>query len=94
MRRTYNTTDGNKIRKLGRAKKIYFNNAGNPYFLWNGRRESFDNIPRLTYPVMYEDEAGKVGAIGGYICISNFGGVLVEVDEYCESVQLWEEVEN
>jgi len=94
MRRTYTTTDGNRIRKVGRAKKIYFTNAGNAYFLWNGRRESFDNIPRLSYPIMYEDEAGKIGVIGGYITLCNFGGVLIELDENGEAVQLWEEVEN
>lgn len=89
----YKTKDGNNIRKVGRKKKIYFNNNGNPYFVWNGRRESFDNIPRLSYPIFYENNDGKLSYIGGYICLCNFGGVLVELDENSETVQLWEELD-
>ena len=88
----YRTKDGYMIRKIGRSKKIYFNGNGEPYFLWNGNRQKFDNIPNLSYPVMYEDENGKLGVIGGYITISNVFGVLVELDDSSESVQLWEEI--
>lgn len=89
MRKTYTTTDGNSIRKIGREKKIYF--SENPYFVWNGTRYHFDEIPRLSYPIMYEDEAGKIGNMEGYITISNCFGVLVELLEG-EAVQLWEEI--
>lgn len=91
MRKTYLTTDGNKIRKTGREKKVYYNGNGEPYFLWKGRREKFEEIPRLNYPVMYEDERGKLGVIGGYITLCNWGGVLVEILDG-EAVQLWEEL--
>jgi len=90
-RKIYTTTDGNKIRKVGRQKKVYF--AENPYFVWNGRRQHFDEIPRLSYPIMYTDDNEKTGVIGGYICLCNWGGVLVELDENSETVQLWEELE-
>ena len=95
MRKTYTTKDGGKIRKVGRMKKIYFgiSETASPYFMWGGRRQSLDEIPALHYPVMYEDEAGKVGAIGGYITLCNWGGVLVEIDPNGEAVQLWEEIE-
>lgn len=87
--KAYRTTDNNIIKKVGRAKRIYFDNAG-AYFNWNGRRERLENIPRLSYPIMYEDEAGKLGSIGGYITICNTYGVLVELNEN-ETIQLWEE---
>lgn len=90
--REYTTKDGNRIRKNGREKRVYFNSNGDPYFVWGGRRQYFDDIPRLTYPVMYEDENGKLGAIGGYICLCNFGGVLVELLDG-EAVQLWDEIQ-
>ena len=91
MRKTYTTTDGNNIRKIGREKKIYF--SENPYFIWNGTRYHFEEIPRLSYPIMYEDEAGRLAAdICGYITICNTYGVLVELLEG-EAVQLWEEIE-
>ena len=86
----YNTTDGNTLRKVGREKKVYFNGFS-AYFMWNGRRQKFDEIPRLSYPVMYEDENGKIATIGGYITISNCFGVLVEITEN-ETIQLWEEI--
>ena len=86
----YNTTDGHKIKKIGREKKIYF--SENPYFVWNGCRYHFDRISRLSYPIMYEDEAGKIAPIGGFIGLSNLCGMLVELIEG-EAVQLWEEIE-
>lgn len=92
--KTYTTTDGNKIKKVGRAKKIFFDNAGNPYFKWNGRKQNFDDIPRLHYPIMYTDDNEKIGVIGGYITLCNVYGVLVEIDDNAEAVQLWEEMPN
>lgn len=90
--REYRTQNGGKIRKIGRAKKIYFTNNG-AYFVWNGRRQSLEDIPRLTYPVFFENEDGKTDFCGGYITICNTYGVLVQLDEYCETAQLFEEVE-
>ena len=87
----YITKDGYKITKLGRIKKISFNNNGDPYFLWNGRKELFDNIMRLTYPVMWDDEDGKLHFASGYITISNCFGVLVELINGDEAIQLWTE---
>jgi len=86
----YKTTDGNKIRKVGRQKKVYFGNE-RIYFLWNGSRQFLDEIPRLSYPIIYEDENGKIAPIGGYITITNCFGVLVEITEN-ETIQLWEEI--
>lgn len=85
----YTTTDGQKIKKVGRKKKIYFTDT-DTYFMWNGRRQKLFEIPRLSYPIMYEDQDGKLGSIGGYITISNCFGVYVEVSADCETIQLWE----
>lgn len=85
----YNRT----IAKVGRTKSIKYNQQGNPFFMWGGRRQHLDEVQRLSYPMMYEDEDGRLGVIGGVIGISNTMSVLVEVDEFGESVQLWEEVD-
>lgn len=88
----YKTNDGYIIRAIGRNKKIDFNFSGDPFFRWNGRRVKLDEVMRLSYPVFYEDENGKTGAIGGYIGISNCYGVLVEITNDGEKVQLWDEL--
>lgn len=87
----YKTKDGYTIRRIGREKKLYFG-PNNIYFLWNGRRYNLDDIPRLSYPIFYDDENGKTGTIGGYITISNVYGVLVEVTEN-ETIILYQELE-
>lgn len=89
----YRTKDGYKIKSIGRDKQIYFNNDGSCFFVWNGRRYRLDEVMRLTYPVFYEDNDGKLGFCSGYITISNCIGVLVELtcDDQC--IQLWQEVE-
>lgn len=88
----YYTTSKGIIQKAGRKKKVYFN-AERPYFVLNGHRQHLDEIALLSYPIMYEDENGKISPIGGYIALSNVFGLLVEVHANCESVQLWEEIE-
>lgn len=80
------------LKKVGRAKKVYFDDQRGWYFKWNGRKNYGDEIMRLTYPEWYEDENGKHCAIGGYIGINNTYGVLVELRDN-ETVQLWDEVD-
>lgn len=91
--RQYKTKEGYSIRTIGREKKVYFTSNGGAYFLWNGRRQSLEEIERLSYPVFYEDENGKTGFCSGCITISNCYGVLVELSECCEAVTLYETVE-
>ena len=92
MKQYKTLTEGVVIRKIGRAKKVYFE-SNYCYFVWGGKRVRLDDVVSLSYPVMYEDENGKLGDIGGFIGVSNCYGVLVEVLDG-EAVQLWEEVEN
>ena len=79
---------------VGRYKKVYYNGAcGAPYFRWNGRRTYFDDIPRLAYPIMLENEDGKMIVLGGYITLTNTCGVLVEIHPDGEYMRLWQEIE-
>lgn len=86
---------GNKFKTIGAWKQIFFTKSGSPYFMWNGHRQHLDNIPRLSYPIMYhvQHEGDIDGVIGGYITISNCYGVLVEIHETGEAVRLYEEIE-
>ena len=87
----YTTADGYKIRRIGREKKLYFE-SDYIYFMWAGHRYRLENIPRLSYPIFYEDENGKTGYLSGYITICNTYGVLVEITEN-ETIILYEEIE-
>lgn len=89
--KTYKTTNGGTIKKVGREKKIYMSER--PYFMWGEKRQHLDEIPRLSYPIMYEDENGKISPIGGYCCITNCYGVLIELTADGEAVQIWEELD-
>lgn len=80
----------NFVKKYQREKKVYFTISGRPYFKWNNTRIYLDEVMRLTYPVMYEDEQGKLHDIGGYYSISNCYGYLVEVLDG-EAIQLYVE---
>ena len=78
---------------IGRYKQVYFNADTTAYFKWNGRRVKLDDIPALTYPVMLDDEYGKIIVLGGYITLSNTCGLLVEIDTDYQAVRLWQEIE-
>lgn len=78
----------NYVKKFQREKKIYFTLSGKPYFKWDGTRIYLDEVMCLSYPVMYEDEQGKLHDIGAYYSISNWYGYLVELLDG-ESVQLY-----
>ena len=85
-----NTTTGYK--PVGSYKKIYYTNNGNPYFMRGGRREKLENIPRLSYPIMPEDENGRLIVIGGYMPLG-YNALLVELHPDGEYIRLWEEVD-
>lgn len=64
-----------------------------PYFRHYGLRYYFENIMRLSYPIMWEDKDGKLNHISGYDAIQFWNPYLVELDEGGEHVRLWEEME-
>lgn len=83
----------NYVKKYQREKKVFYTLSGRPYIRWNDTRVYLDiDVIRLSYPVMYEDEHGKLHDIGAYYSISNCYGFLVEVLDG-ESVQLYTEDE-
>ena len=86
MKQYKTLTDKVTIRKIGREKKVYFE-SDLCYFMWNGIRYHLDEVCSLSYPVMYEDENGKLGDIGGFLIVSSTYGVLVETIDG-EAVQL------
>ena len=91
MGKIFTTRDGYKIEKVGRIKKLYFVEKG-IYFMWGGRRVYLDEVPRVSFPIMFDDAEGKLNVIGGYIPFSNTMAVLVQIDEISgEAVQLWRE---
>lgn len=90
--KVYTEKNGNKYSPVGGYKKLYWTDKG-CYFLFRGRRVYMEDIPSLSYPVMVEDEEGKLIVIGGYMSICNTFGLLVEVDAVSsEAVRLWTEV--
>lgn len=90
--KTYKTNNHTMIKRCGREKRINYTRGGDPYFNWRGRRVRFDTVLRSSYPTTYTDDDGKLGVIEGYLGISNCYGVLVEIIDGGEAVQLWEEV--
>ena len=88
------TPDMFDYRPISRYIKIRFNSETEPYFIYNGRREYIDSYDNLLYPVMLEDNDGKLIVIGLYKTVCNFGGVLLEIEPNCEYVRVWEEIPN
>ena len=81
-----------KLKKCGRAKRIFFDKKGRAYYNRGNMRTYLDTVERLPYPYFYEDEHGKDQYISGWEYIGAYGCLYVEVLEGGEAVQLWEEV--
>lgn len=81
-----------RLRKVGRAKRIFWDKNGKPYYNRGSMRTYLDTVERLRYPYFYEDEHGKEGYISGWEYIGAYSPLYVEILYDGESVQLWEEV--
>ena len=81
-----------RLRKVGRVKRIFWDQRGLAYYRRGNMRTYLDTVERLTYPYFYEDEQGKDGYISGWEYIGAYSPLYVEIMEDGESVQLWEEV--
>ena len=88
--------DGNtvpaRLKKFGRAKRIYCDHNGRFYFNRYYMRDYLDDIMRLPYPWFYYDPEGKLGVVSGYEYIGCGKCLYVEILDDGESVQLWEKV--
>ncbi len=90
---TENKTN-NKYKSIGRAKQIYFNNNGEPYFRWNNRRIYLDNVIRVSYPIMcYKQYEGDVDYIISGVYSFGYNGIYVSIDDNSAYVMLWDEIE-
>ena len=99
MRKAIKTDNGQVIRPIGNAKKVYENVKGEYYFNWSGKRFYTYNILRFM------ENAGKISykennqyhVICGYIPHSNTMGLYVEFGENESGdyyIQFYEPVEN
>ena len=62
------------------------------YFRWNGRNWAIEQFYRMDYPEFWEDEDGKLNWLSGYDSENYYNPILIEIDEYCENVRVYEEV--
>lgn len=61
------------------------------YFRWNGRNWAIEQFFRETVPTMWEED-GKLHWIAGYDSENYYNPILIEFDECCENVRVYEEV--
>jgi hypothetical protein len=63
------------------------------YFIHNGKKYAYGQFSRLSYPTFFEDEDGKTSYLSGYDNTEWYKPYLIEVDECCEYVRLYLEIE-
>lgn len=66
------------------------------YFVWNGRKwaiEQFNSVYGTMGipPIFFEDENGKTSFISGYDSENYYNPILIELDDGCEYVRVYEE---
>ena len=61
------------------------------YFVWNGRKWALNQFYRLDWPYMWEED-GKLFFLSGYDSENYFNPIMIELDECCEYVRVYEEV--
>ena len=86
----YYVTDGNGYREgqsgFDPSTGLYLD-----YFRWNGRTWAVEQFMRLVYPIFWEDKEGKLNWLSGYDSENYYNPILIEFDEYCEYVRVYEE---
>lgn len=91
----FETQEGYKIKRIGRCKKLYWSLNGRCFFRWNNRRYYLDEIMRLSYPLFfYRNDRTFLDYCGGYITLSNCYGVLICLNDSCETIEIFEEMES
>ena len=93
--KTYYEKNNTRVgyRPITRRLNIYSGKDGNYYFNFRGRRVYFNDTPYLTYPIMPEDEDGKLIVLGLYMQLTNLLFLLIELDTDNEYVRVWEQIE-
>lgn len=60
-------------------------------FRHNGRLYAMGQFERLCYPIFYREKDGKEPFLSGYDCTQWYKPYLIEIDESCEYIRLYEE---
>lgn len=89
----YYVTDGNGYRE-GQEKFNADSGLFLDYFVWNGRKWAIEQFLRMDFPMMWRNSEGKLRWICGYDGENYYNPILIEMDEYCENVRVYEEVIN
>ena len=86
----YYVNDGNGCRE-GEKNYNPENGLYLDYFTWNGRNYALNQFLRLDNPIMYYDKEGKLNYLSGYDSENYYNPILIELDECCEYVRVYEE---
>lgn len=70
----------------------YSDNGSLDCFIHNNRLFALGQFDRLTYPVFYEDDEGKLQYLSGYDCTQWYKPYLIEIDPCGEYIRLWNDV--
>jgi len=62
------------------------------FFRHNNMMYAIGQFERLAYPIMWNDDNGKLQHLSGYDCTSWYNPYLIEIDDGGEYVRLWLEV--
>jgi hypothetical protein len=62
------------------------------YFIYKGEKYALSQFTRLNYPIMWEDEEGKLNFLSGYDSTNYYNPLLIEIEEGGEAIRLYEEV--
>ena len=106
IRHNYNPSKRNRLWDYVRdgSGRGPFSSSFNPddglcldYFVWNGRKWALEQFLLLGgmmggAPIFFEDENGKTSYISGYDGENYYNPIMIELDECCESVRVYEEV--
>lgn len=70
----------------------YSDNGSLLYFMHNNREYAIGQFERLAYPIMWNDNDGKLQYISGYDCTTWYNPYLIEIESNGEYVRLWTQV--
>lgn len=96
-RKIFTTSKNNKVRAVGRQKKVYSDKDGERYFMWNGSKIYIYDIYAGDFDCEIVKESLNIHCLVGSITMCNTYGVMVEIalnDNYDHCIQLWEYVES
>ena len=93
--KTYqNATYKEEYIRISRWKRIYFNNAGNPYFLQDGKRHFLDNYIRIGATMgAYAEIIAKDGEqalLHAQQADQYYKPYFIEIDESGEAVRVYQ----